>query len=383
MSDTYKITDIYNICRKEILKYDNVFQIISFAFTPVRVVKEYYKRRKRAIQLIKFHRNVNRNEKKIFYFGIPEHTNLGDMAQMYCIKKWVADNYPNYKVIEINTNISFDNMFLNYIKKILGPDDIFLFQSGYCTTDKHLDHYMHIKVMKKFPNQKSVILPQTVNLKSAKTINKSKNVFAYCGRLLFIARDNISYERAKYFIDEKQLEIFPDIVTSLIGKYNTKYERKGVLFCVRNDHEKFYKDDEINIAIAKLKKDTEVIDKADTNSYLKFSEIYKKLEAVIVDKINSFAKYEVVITDRYHGVIFSLIANTPVIVIKTNDHKVIAGMDWFKGIYDKEAIYMAKDLDDAIKVAELFLKRKKQINNTDYFYQNYYKDKLRERINLL
>lgn len=44
--------------------------------------------------------------------------------------------------------------------------------------------------------------------------------------------------------------------------------------------------------------------------------------------------YKVVITDRYHGTIFSLIANTPVIIIKSTDHKVTTGADWFKGIYD-------------------------------------------------
>ena len=30
---------------------------------------------------------------RVFYLGITEHSNLGDMAQHYCIKNWIEENY--------------------------------------------------------------------------------------------------------------------------------------------------------------------------------------------------------------------------------------------------------------------------------------------------
>ncbi|WP_082026255.1 polysaccharide pyruvyl transferase family protein [Prevotella pectinovora] len=42
--------------------------------------------------------------------------------------------------------------------------------------------------------------------------------------------------------------------------------------------------------------------------------------------LQQFAKYQVVITDRYHGTIFSQIVNTPVIVISSTDHKLRSGV---------------------------------------------------------
>ena len=65
----------------------------------------------------------------------------------------------------------------------------------------------------------------------------------------------------------------------------------------------------------------------------------------------------VTITDRYHGTIFSLCAGTPVIILKTTDHKVTTGADWFKGVYD-DYVYVAKDLDDAYSLCQKVLAKK-------------------------
>ena len=65
----------------------------------------------------------------------------------------------------------------------------------------------------------------------------------------------------------------------------------------------------------------------------------------IINEIERYSHYKLIVTDRYHGTIFSLVAGTPVIIIKTTDHKVITGAEWFKGLYDKY-VYVANTLDD-------------------------------------
>lgn len=52
-----------------------------------------------------------------------------------------------------------------------------------------------------------------------------------------------------------------------------------------------------------------------------------------------------------------MIANTPVIVIQTKDHKVKSGMDWFKGVYDGQVMF-AESLATAEEMAIEIVKRK-------------------------
>ena len=72
--------------------------------------------------------------------------------------------------------------------------------------------------------------------------------------MLFLARDNVSYQIAKEMFPNIAIKAFPDIVTSLIGHFNYHHERKGVLICRRNDGEKFYSDEDLLSLKHKLKR---------------------------------------------------------------------------------------------------------------------------------
>ena len=367
---------MYNEIRNRIMEYPRVFAVIHFFFTPIRVVKEFILRRKLAKNLIRQNRDIKKSDKKIFYFGIPEHNNLGDLAQTFCTNKWIKQNYPDYKIIQLRTRVSFDKAFIRYLKSILNDQDIFIFQSGYCTRDKNPDHIMHLSIMKRFPKQCAIILPQTVKLVSKKEIEKTKLIFSNCEHFLFLARDHISYNKATEFLRKEQIALFPDIVTSMIGHKQIVSQRDGILFCVRNDDEKYYSDEKIHLAVECLHNVTPHIDITDTNIDIDVHTAYNNLKDVIQNKITDFSRYQVIITDRYHGTIFSLIANTPVVIIKTNDHKVTAGYEWFKGIFTEDSIRLAKDLDEAIVMAEQIYQKPKEIQNSDYFYREYYQSKL-------
>ena len=80
------------------------------------------------------------------------------------------------------------------------------------------------------------------------------------------------------------------------------------------------------------------------------------------------------ITDRYHGTILSLVAGTPVVIIKTTDHKVVTGADWFKSVYD-DYVFLATDLDEAYEIAKKVYDRREYKTLKPYFEENYY-DKL-------
>ena len=127
--------------------------------------------RRRPHQVFFDYRNIkkikdNINEKKyIYYFGVPEHSNLGDLAQCYCIRRYFNKYFSDYEVIEVFSRNYLDNSFglRDYLKSAIKQEDLIFFQSGYCTQDLGgREDLMHQAVIQDFPDNKLVLLPQTV-----------------------------------------------------------------------------------------------------------------------------------------------------------------------------------------------------------------------------
>ena len=232
---------------------------------------------------------------------------------------------------------------MDFLKKHDDKENIIFFQSGYCTQDLGGAHdYIHKLVVKSVRNVPIVMLPQTIMYKNKNREIQARKVYEQNNHVMLMCRDKVSYQMAQSIFSKNRLELYPDIVTSLIGtmKIASRENRKGILICCRNDIERFYSDDEIERLKIELEKIDEV-DISDTTVQDDFKNLKANINGHVETMIKEFGKYRVVVTDRYHGTIFSLIAGTPVIVIKSNDHKVVTGVDWFKGIYDSNVYYIS------------------------------------------
>ncbi len=260
------------------------------------------------------------------------------------------------------------------LKEAYRPGDMIVYQSGYTTTDLggHADE-MHRAVMNILPDAKMLMLPQTIFFQHEKNKQMASKCYNAMKNMLFLARDRISYNMALEMFPDLPVKQFPDIVTTLIGNYSFNYKREGILFCCRNDSEKYYSDEEINKLMNKCHKLCKV-DKTDTTKPGRTSDIVKHAEKYIENEVDKYAHYKLIITDRYHGTILSLVAGTPVIIIKTTDHKVTTGAEWFRGIYD-DYVYVADSLEDAYALAEQILHKPLDHNLQPYFEKEYY-DKL-------
>ena len=62
--------------------------------------------------------------------------------------------------------------------------------------------------------------------------------------------------------------------------------------------------------------------------------------------------------------------------IKTTDHKVTTGADWFKGVYD-DYVYVAESLEDAYSKAIEIMGKELNHELNPYFKTTYY-NKLKE-----
>lgn len=324
------------------------------------------------------------NDLHIYYFGIPMHPNLGDLAQCVCIREFLKENYPEYEVIEVDSKVfmSPGSKLRKRIKNYIKPHDLIFFQSGYCTQDLGgVEDLMHQAVMQDYPDSRLVMLPQTVFFKTEARKLQASKIYNAHKHLMFLARDKVSYETAKEMFPDIAVELYPDIVTTLIGNLDTTGDRSGILMCMRNDSEKFYSDEQIQGLRNKLCV-LDAVELIDTTIGGHINAESPELNETILAYVKRLSGARLVITDRYHGTILSLAANTPVIVVKTTDHKVSTGVDWFKGIYDG-AVFYADTLDKAVKMAHSILQGNKDIHNKPYFKEMYYaklKELIKERL---
>lgn len=324
---------------------------------------------------------VVKDGRRVFYLGIPVHSNLGDLAQGVCIRRWLKKHYSDRQVIEIETNALVNTPFslLKKLSDIYKQGDMIVYQSGYTTTDLGgFADEMHRAVMKILPHAEMLMLPQTIFFQNKDNEKRTAECYNSMKHMLFLARDRVSFGMAKEMFPDIPVMQFPDIVTTLIGNYSFDYKRDGIMFCCRDDGEKFYSDEEIAKLMKKCEKLCRVA-KTDTTKHGKTADIVKNAEKYIMDEIDIYAHYKAVITDRYHGTILSLVAGTPVIIIKTTDHKVTTGAEWFKGVYD-DYVYVADTLDEAYEMAESVLNKSLTNKLSPYFENNYY-NKLPEIFN--
>ena len=353
---------------KILTKYPKIYTLIRKIYTPIRNLKirkkvKYYSQK----GILKLN-EVDKTSKNIFYFGVPIHTNLGDLAQYYCIKRWLKDNYKEHNIYEFETYSTYASKFIKLLDQKINSDSIIVFQSGYCTKENHLDHKMHRKLTKKYKNSKIIFFPQTVNFFDSRELVTTSKIFNECSNLVFLARDKKSYEVAKSNFSNVKVLLFPDIVTTLIGNFEIDNNKKdGLLLCLRNDGEKKF-DNKLYYSEV-LKNTFNRIEECDTSSKYDYDYTVKNIEFVLKEFINKLSEYKVIITDRYHGTIFSLISNTMVIVVPTNDHKVKTGVDWFDGVYD--TVILKNSPEEAIEEA-IKLNKIGKINNKSYFKEKYY-----------
>lgn len=313
--------------------------------------------------------------------------NLGDQAQRMCTLRWMQENYPKSTLLEIGDfgstlTLGFTKwtlitdlaclMKLALLKIKLRQSDLLIGHSGYFMVDHHSGWKAFRVMMRNFPRNKMLILPQTVNFYAPYVKLQVSKSFAAASNVTLLCRDEVSYGKAQELFPTTKLLLFPDIVTSLIGTKRYDGKREGVLFCMRDDVEAFYTPKQIDALMARFGNIR--MEKVDTTLHgVSQKELDSNREKLIWQAIDKFATYRVVITDRYHGTIFSAIASTPVIVINSADHKLSSGVNWFPKEQFGDYVQFAKDLDEAYNKAVTMLRRTDlKYDNPPYFKQEYW-----------
>ena len=105
-------------------------------------------------------------------------------------------------------------------------------------------------------------------------------------------------------------------------------ERKDIILTLRADKEKVLDDKKIDRMLKYL--ESKKINFKRDDTIQKYSVSKETREYEVKNMLRKISSAKLNITDRFHGVIFSVITNTPVIVFKSLDHKIEEGVKWFK-----------------------------------------------------
>lgn len=354
--------------------------IISSLKALLRPLKNKLRHIRNRERYVREHRRADRKP-HVFLFGVPAHSNLGDQAQTYCILRWLNQYLPDYEV-ETNNILSATPERFTVLRRIFRKGDILLCHSGYHITDLYDEKRAYLQVVRNFPNEPVAILPQTVHFEHRENLESVADALNRHGHVTLLCRDEVSYTKAQEYFKQCRLFLFPDIVTSLIGnfRYSSPEVRDGVLFCMRNDQEALYSKE----AIAALREQLAPLCTTaltDTTISASHHAITADRESYIREKVEELARYRVVVTDRYHGTIFSLIANTPVIIVNSTDHKLSSGIKWFPESFRSHVFYAA-DLSEVPALVKSITESPLPQPLPPYFAEKYYGRHLGEVLNL-
>jgi len=166
------------------------------------------------------------------YLDLPYYSNIGDILIWKGTEKFLKTR--PYKCL-------YKASIETYITPKISNDVIILLQGGGNFGDiwrRHTDFYL--RIIQEFPENKIIIMPQTVFYESGSIQRKDAHSMAKHSNLTICARDNVTHKLLTTNFSKNTILIVPDmaffIPVTFLNKYR-KREQNKTLFIKRNDKE--------------------------------------------------------------------------------------------------------------------------------------------------
>jgi pyruvyl transferase EpsI len=289
------------------------------------------------------HRNLLGKTKIIYALTPPPRwKDIGDHAQTIAIRQWIEKHYPGVPVIEIDKDKS--RRYINALKKLTDPEDLILLQSGGNLGDRGMwSESIRRLIIQSFPDNMIVSLPQTVFFSDTEKGRMEKQntirIYGEHKNLTIFVRDPKSEVNAREMFPKARIFCMPDFVLSLKPKLSQGINNpKKVLLVIRKDNESF-------IGPEKRKALSELIHyRSEYFDTVNRDPVKEKIRDDVLEKcLDVFRSYDAVVTDRFHGLIFSVICHRPCVALRSIDHKLTSGIHWFKSV---KFVRFADDISD-------------------------------------
>ncbi len=269
-----------------------------------------------------------KSNKKIFFMMTPSYGNLGDQAIEIATTKYLNDYFSDFQLIKVHLEDSYYE--IPAIKSAITSDDLIVLQGGGNFGDLYYEcEHARRYIIKKFQNNTIIFFPCTFTYTNSKRgrqeFLRSKKIYDKHKKIISMCRENYSYNFAQKKFNFLHCFLIPDIVTYLASEDDDSLDRKNILVCLRQDSESLL-----------LNKRTELISDIFSkyrNAILIDTQVNRIINDTVRDVevlsiINLFRTAKVIVTDRLHGLIFSVITNTPCLVFPSVDAKIIGTYTW-------------------------------------------------------
>ena len=282
-------------------------------------------------------------DKRILLLGTPTHGNLGDQAIVAGELRVLEDYFPDREVIEVPYDYLAGG--LGFAKHVRRDDLIFLVGGGNLGNLWLHEEQLRRALIDAFPDNKIIIFPQSICFSNddagRRELAISQQIYNTHDDLHLMTRDEVSFEFAQKFFPRVNNYLMPDAATVLHGMLDdADVAREGVLFVLRGDKEKVRDEGKIQVL---------------QNSFADAGIPFEVVDTVIADKVTAdtrdekiraalmkIRKSKLVVTDRFHGVVFAFVTRTPVLAFKSLDTKISSGVKWFENF---PSVFYAEDTD--------------------------------------
>jgi pyruvyl transferase EpsI len=278
-------------------------------------------------------RGFQTDKPKAVILLVPIHGNLGDQALGLAGRRFVDDHFGDREVVEVTMPDLFREIFplRRHLKK---GDLVFVQGGGSMGTRYPIEELARWLIFSQLAHCTRILFPQSssFDLKSGIGIQLTKVsqwlYRTYSKGLIICIRDRYSLAFMQKHFPGMDFHFFPDIVLYL-DEFFSNRERKGVMYCLREDVESRFGPEErrkLMLALESRFEQPEAFATTIDNTSFSIEQGRKEVEKLVA----RLGAAELVITDRLHGVILSYISNTPVLAIPTVDHKLTEFFRWIE-----------------------------------------------------
>lgn len=285
------------------------------------------------------------DKRRFFLFMLPEHGNIGDYAIGYAEMLFFKKYFPN---IELHCVTTMQWIAMReLLPQVISKDDVLFFNGGGYLGDLRGDNAVYEDIISMFPGNLKIFFPNNytysggISKENQNLIRDIRLIFSRPDIYVFL-RGRKSYDFAKQF--SKNVSYFPDMALGLHFPKTVEKSDK-ILLCLRNDIEKTFSEEKELRCI--LDKEGVLYDEFD----LCLSRYISQIEGrnVLKKVIKKLQKYKLIITDRLHGMILSVVSEIPVIVFDNSTHKILDVLEWVKS-YESVFFLNEKEIESVPEI---------------------------------